>query len=104
VLEPAIQLDLRVRTGGGGRPSGHVMLRDRHEQVVLRQARVTSLIVVGGRATVRGSGLVDRRPVTFRIDVEDAGSTGIDEVSVALSNGYTASGPLRSGDIFVTCR
>ena len=80
------------------------MLRDRHEQVVLRQARVTSLIVIGWRATLRGSGLVDRRPVTFRIDVEDAGNTGTDELQVALSNGYTASGELRSGDVRVSCR
>jgi hypothetical protein len=104
VLEPAVQLDLRVRTGGGGRPGGHVMLRDRHEQVVLRRARVTSLIVTGGRATVRGSGLVGSRPVTFRIGVEDAGNAGSDEMEVALSNGYTASGELRSGDFLVACR
>jgi hypothetical protein len=104
VLEPAVQVGLRVQTNARGGPRGNLTVRDRHEGTLLRSRRITSLVVAGARATLRGSGLVGSRPVTFRIDVDDGASTGGDELRIELSNGYTASGALRSGDVGVSCR
>jgi hypothetical protein len=101
VIGSDIQLRMDVRSGVR-KVSGSVSLRDRGAHVVLRKARPTSLIAYGTQATVLGTGEVGSTPVTFRFDVDDQGD-GSDQVKVTLSNGYTASGELRSGDLAVSC-
>jgi hypothetical protein len=104
VLAPDIQVRVEARTNAAGKPNGNVTVRDRRGRLTLRRTRITSLIVFGSHATVRGTGLAGNEPVTLRVDVDDGASGDPDQVQIALSNGYTASGELRSGDLAVSCR
>jgi hypothetical protein len=104
ILPAHVQLRLGVRSGALGKVGGKVTLRDRDANVVLRQPRATSLIVSESHAEVRGHGQVGGDPVMFRFDIDDADGGGRDEVTVSLSNGYTASGELRMGDFKLGCR
>jgi hypothetical protein len=104
VLAPDIQVRVEARTNAAGKPNGNVTVRDRRGRLTLRRTRITSLIVFGSHATVRGTGLAGNEPVTLRVDVDDAAPGDPDQVQIALSNGYTASGELRSGDLAVSCR
>jgi hypothetical protein len=103
LLLPDTQVRLDVRSGARGKVGGKVVLRDRSAHLVLRKVRLTSLIVYGSHATIRGTAQAGTDPVTMKIDVDDVGPDGGDQVQIALSNGYTASGELRSGDVAVSC-
>ena len=63
---------------------------------------VTSLIITGNHATIRGHGTANGAPVDYRIDVDDAGEPGkSDRFAIQLSNGYTAGGVLGGGNIVI---
>jgi hypothetical protein len=64
-------------------------------------AKIQSLTITANRAHFSGSGrLQDAGRITFRVNVTDNGSAGTsDTISITLSNGYSASGTLTSGDI-----
>jgi hypothetical protein len=62
------------------------------------RARVTSLTITGNNAEF--SGRLPNSSVTFDVNVTDNGLPGTsDSISITLSNGYSASGTLTSGDI-----
>jgi hypothetical protein len=65
------------------------------------KARVQSLSINGNTAEFSGQGrLEDGTRVTFNVSVTDNGEPGTsDSISISLSNGYSASGNLTSGDI-----
>jgi hypothetical protein len=69
--------------------------------VCLTNGRIQSLSITGNSAEFSGSGRVqDVGRVTFNVSVTDNGSGGTsDTISVSLSNGYSASGTLTSGEI-----
>jgi hypothetical protein len=100
---PDTQVRLDVRSGAQGKVGGKVVLRDRSAHLVLQKVRLTSLIVYGSQATIRGTARAGNDPVTMKVDVDDVGPDGGDQLEVVLSNGYATSGELRSGDIAVSC-
>jgi hypothetical protein len=64
------------------------------------RGRVTNLAINGNIADFSGFVILDGRSVTFDASVTDNGSPGIsDMISISLSNGYSASGTLTSGEI-----
>jgi len=86
-------------------PRGHVAYHDLAAGVSLRSIRITGVSVDGTNATIRGDGKRGRTSVGFRIDVADVGRRGTgDTFKIALSDGYSASGAVRRGDIAVACR
>jgi FG-GAP repeat protein len=65
------------------------------------KARVQNLSITGNTASFSGQGrLADGTIVRFTVSVTDNGEPGTsDTMWITLSNGYTASGTLTSGDI-----
>jgi len=92
---------LNARRGSQG-TRGHVNFVDRAANVHLN-GTVTSIVVIGNVAILRGHGTASGTAVTFRLEVEDHGEPGrADTLKLQLSNGYTAAGTLaRGGNIQV---
>ena len=69
--------------------------------VCTAKARIQSLSITGNTASFSGQGhLEDGTRVTFSVSVTDNGEPGTsDTISISLSNGYSVSGTLTSGDI-----
>jgi hypothetical protein len=65
------------------------------------KARVQSLSITGNTAGFSGQARLDGGTrVTFSVNVTDNGEPGTsDTISITLSNGYSVSGTLTSGDI-----
>ena len=62
--------------------------------------KVTTLTFNGNQTHLEGVGKVGRTKVGFAVDAIDNGTPGtLDFFSIRLSNGYSASGNLFSGDI-----
>jgi len=62
---------------------------------------IQSLSITGNTASFSGVGRLDNgTKVRFSVNVTDNGEPGIsDTISISLTNGYSASGTLISGDI-----
>lgn len=87
----------------GADPTGNVTYRDHGSGVDLKSTAVTSIIVTGNTAEIRGRGESNGTPVRFRLRVFDDGEPGRgDTFALSLSNGYTASGTLGGGNIQVS--
>jgi hypothetical protein len=68
----------------------------------LAPPRVTTLTFNGNQAHIAGTGRVGNKKVSFTVDVTDNGYPGINDIfSIHLSNGYSASGNVVSGDISI---
>ena len=65
--------------------------------------KITSLTFSGNQAHLTGTGKANGKKVSFSIDVTDNGDPGTpnDTFSIQLSNGYSASGNLTSGNITI---
>jgi hypothetical protein len=79
---------------------GYFSFCDSAAGVCARRGRVESLTITGNSAGFSGFVILNGRRVTFDASVTDNDPGGIsDTISISLSNGYSASGTLTSGDI-----
>jgi hypothetical protein len=87
----------------GGVISGSVTFTDAAAGISMKKAKVRTLTFTGNSATLGGNGrLGNGTNVTYSISVSDNSSDGsTDSFSISLSNGYSASGSLTSGDILI---
>jgi hypothetical protein len=70
--------------------------------IFLASTRVTTLTINGNSAHIVGTGKNNRKNVNFTVDVTDNGYPGNNDFfSIQLSNGYSASGNLTTGDLSV---
>jgi hypothetical protein len=70
--------------------------------ISFHSTKVTSLTFTGNQAHIAGSGKSGQTNLNFTLDVTDNGSPGTNDFfSLHLSNGYSASGNLTGGDIFI---
>jgi hypothetical protein len=88
-------------TQSGDRPSGSLTFNDPAALISITKAKVRTLTFTGNSADLTGNArLGDGTRVTYSVSVTDNSSDGsTDSFSITLSNGYSASGTLTSGDI-----
>ena len=85
----------------GDQPSGSVTFSDPAAGIAITRAKVRTLTFAGNSADLTGNArLGDGSRVTYSVNVTDNSSDGsTDTFSITLSNGYSESGTLTSGDI-----
>jgi len=67
-----------------------------------RSSRLTSVSCTGSSATINGEGTSNGHSVTFTVRVVDNGESGSSDVfTISLSDGYSRSGTLTSGNVQV---
>ena len=90
-------------TQSGDRASGSLTFSDPAAVVSLSKAKVRTLTFDGNSADLTGNARMgDGTKVTYSVSVTDGSSNGSsDSFSITLSNGYSASGTLTSGDISI---
>ncbi|MDQ2936302.1 MAG: DNA/RNA non-specific endonuclease, partial [Acidobacteriota bacterium] len=86
----SFDVDVKFKRSEG--PKGQVTYRDRAANLTLVSTKITSLIIYGTHATIRGAGKVNGAPVNFRVDVNDNGSADTFQIQWP---GYTAGGAVR---------
>lgn len=86
----------------GGVITGSVTFKDAGAGVSMKKGPVRSLTFSGNSATLAGTGRLGSTRVTYNVTATDNSSSGSpDTLSITLSNGYSASGPLTSGDVSI---
>ncbi len=94
---------VRYRAGGPA-PEGLLGFTDRAANKSLASGRITSVIIVGSHATIRGEGRTNGgQTVAFRVEVDDLSANGRLDTFTIQWPGYTASGTLRTGNIALAC-
>jgi hypothetical protein len=84
----------------GNRPTGSFSFSDPAAVISITGAKVRTLTFNGNSADLGGTArLGDGTRVTYSVTVTDNGDGSSDTFSITLSNGYSASGTLTSGDI-----
>jgi hypothetical protein len=86
-------------TAGITSPRGDVVYEAKPEGMKFRSSALTSLIVSGTHATIRGTGAVNGTQVEFRVDVDDLGEPGVNDTFRISWDGYAAGGDLNGGNI-----
>lgn len=86
-------------TSGMSSPKGDVVYEARPDGLKFRSASITSVIVSGTHATLRGTGTVNGTPVEFRIEVDDLGEPGVNDTFRISWGGYATGGVLNGGNI-----
>ena len=90
--------------GGANAPEGLLGFTDRLTGKSIASGRITSLIVVGSHATIRGEGRTNAgQTVAFRADVDDLSANGRLDTFAIQWPGYSAAGNLRSGNVAFSC-
>ena len=83
-------------------PKGEVTYKDDTAGVSLKSVGLTSVIISGTHATVRGSGVVNgTQAVEFKIDLDDLGEPGTSDRFSITWTGYTNAGVLNGGNVQV---
>jgi hypothetical protein len=86
----------------GNKITGSLSFSDPASGISFTAATFTSLTFNGNQAHITGTGKGGKKTISFTVDVIDNGFPGTsDSYSIHLSNGYSASGTLLSGDIFI---
>jgi hypothetical protein len=94
---------VRYRAGRPA-PEGLLGFTDKAAGKAIGSKRITSVIIVGSHATIRGDGKTNAgQTVAFRVDVDDLSANGKLDTFRIEWPGYTATGTLRSGNIVLTC-
>ena len=95
-----VTFKFRARQGGDGF-LGYFSFCDPAAGVCITNAKIRSLSITGNSAEFSGQGYLENGSrVTFNVSVTDNGEPGTsDTISITLSNGYSVSGTLKSGDI-----
>jgi len=79
---------------------GSVSYNDPATPLSFHSTKLTGLTFNGNQAHITGTGKIGKTRVSCTVDVTDNGSPGTNDFfSIQLSNGYSASGQLLSGDI-----
>ena len=79
---------------------GYLSICDAAADVCTKKGRVYSLTITGPNADFSGFVQLHGRTVNFDASVTDNGEPGTsDTFSISMTNGYSASGTLTSGDI-----
>ena len=94
---------VRYRAGAPA-PEGALGFMDRATGKSLASRRITSVIVVGSHASIRGEGRTNAgQIVAFWVDVDDLSTSGRLDTFTIQWPGYSAAGTLRAGNITLTC-
>jgi FG-GAP repeat/Thrombospondin type 3 repeat len=94
---------VRYRAGASA-PEGLLGFTDRAAGKTLTSGRITSVIIVGSHATIRGEGRTNGgQTVAFKVEVDDLSSNGRLDIFRIEWPGYSAAGTLRSGNITLAC-
>jgi parallel beta-helix repeat protein len=86
-------------TAGLAAPKGEVVYQAKTAGLTLRSSAITSVIVVGTHATIRGTATVNGTTVEFRVDADDRGEPGVDDEFKISWTGYAGGGLLNGGNI-----
>jgi CSLREA domain-containing protein len=80
---------------------GQCNVEDRASRTTIKCRDVTSLLVTGSHATIRGSATINGVATTYRIDVDDLCESGVgcDSFTIETASGYVAGGLLKRGNI-----
>ena len=79
---------------------GRLFYDDPATPISFHSMKITSLSFSGNTAHITGTGKIGKTKISFTLDVVDNGQSG-DYFSISLSNGYSASGFLTSGNITI---
>lgn len=91
-----------VSTSGGARQFGFITYTDRASGKAIASVNISSYLVNGTRATIRGSGRTETGATApFSIDIADLSADGSQDTFAITWPGYTASAVLTSGNLFV---
>ena len=89
---------------GASTPEGLLGFTDRLTGKSIASARITSLIIVGSHATIRGEGRANGgQSVAFKVEADDLSANGRLDIFSIQWPGYSAAGTLRAGNIALTC-
>ena len=81
---------------------GHLFYDDPVTPISYHSAKITGLSFSGNTAHVTGTGKIGKTKVNFTLDVIDNGEPGTNDFfSLQLSNGYSVSGYLSSGNLLI---
>jgi hypothetical protein len=86
-------------TTGMTAPKGEVSYEDRATGAKLHSTAITSVIISGTHATVRGTFMLNGVSVEFRIEVDDLGEPGVNDTFRIFWPGYAGGGQLNGGNI-----
>jgi CSLREA domain-containing protein len=80
---------------------GQCNVEDRASGTTIKCRDVTSLLVSGTHATIRGHATINGVATTYRIDVDDVCESGVgcDTFTIETASGYFAGGVLKKGNI-----
>jgi hypothetical protein len=82
--------------------TGNVIYNDPGSKVSFTATNITSLVITSNTAHIAGTIGAGKKKTGFTMDVIDNGYPGNNDFfSVQLGNGYSASGHVISGDIFI---
>jgi hypothetical protein len=84
---------------GMSEPKGSVSYQDKAAGFDLKSTAITSVVISGTHATVRGTGSVNGTLVDFRLEVDDLGEPGVNDTFQISWPGYSAGGVLNGGNI-----
>jgi hypothetical protein len=85
-----------------GNFSGQADYQDTCAGISLTQTKITGLSIQGDEAVISGTGKVGKKQkVSFTIFVFDLGAPQTDFFEIFISNGYSASGYITSGDVAI---
>jgi hypothetical protein len=92
---------MNVGPGRRGKVIGSFSYSDSSAGLTLTAAKFSSLTITGNNAQFTGTAKVGKKQkVSFTVNVMDNGDPGTaDTFSISVSNGYSAAGPLTSGNI-----
>jgi hypothetical protein len=93
---------LTAKANASGTPSGHLTYQDHGQNRTVQSTAVTSVVVNGTCATVRGTAKVNGAgAVGFEVTVCDNGEPGkdADTFSITMSDGYSNAGTLGGGNV-----
>lgn len=93
---------LTARANASGTPSGHLTYQDHEQDRTVQSTAVTSVVVSGTCATVRGTAKVNGSgSFGFEVRVCDNGEPGkdADTFSIQMSDGYSNAGTLAGGNV-----
>jgi hypothetical protein len=91
-------------TGTHGTPTGTLTYSDPDANVTFGRLKLSRLIISGNTATITGKTMLDNGGgnVSFSVTAIDSSTDGSsDSFSITLSNGYSESGTLTSGNITI---
>ena len=93
---------LTAKANASGTPSGHLTYQDHAQNRTVQSTSITSVVVNGQCATVRGTAKVNGAGAFgFEVTACDNGEpgTGSDTFSITMSDGYSHAGTLDGGNV-----